>query len=74
MVFIEALHITTSICARILIPKDRLAVFTNYPSVTKDQALEQTVLTLLHPAVHGYFQLVSITIENTIVCHNVVKG
>ena len=37
--FKEALHIKTSICTRILISKDRLVVFTNSPSVTKDQAL-----------------------------------
>ena len=61
----------TPICARIPIPKDRLAVFTNYPSVTKNQA---SVLTLFHPVVHGCFQLVSVTIENAIARHNVVKG
>ena len=44
--FIEALHIKPPICARLPISKDRLAVFTNYPSVTKDQELEETVLTL----------------------------
>ena len=72
---IEALHIKTPICARIPISKDRLAVFTNYPSVTKDQALEETVLTgLFHPVVHGCFQLVGVTIEDTIDRHNVVKG
>ena len=47
------LHIKTSICARIQIPKDRLAVFNNYPSVIKDQPLEEKVLTLFHPVVHG---------------------
>ena len=46
MGFIEALHIKPPICARLPISKDRLAIFTNYPSVTKDQALEETVLTL----------------------------
>ena len=46
--YIESLHI----CTRILIFKDRPAVFTNYPSVTKDQALEEIVLTLFHPVVH----------------------
>ena len=30
--FIEALYIKTPIFVRITIPKDRLAVFTNYPS------------------------------------------
>ena len=70
---IEALHITP-ICARIPISKDRLAVFTNYPSVTKDQALEETVLTgLFHPMVHGYFQLVGVTIKGTIARHDAVK-
>ena len=65
------------ICARILISKDRLAVFTNYPSVTKDQALEETVLTLFHPVVHGCFQLAGrhqYTIEDRIAHHDVVKG
>ena len=41
--FIEALHLKTSICTRIPIPKDRLAVFTNYPSVSKDQAPYSTL-------------------------------
>ena len=55
--------------------KDRLAVFTNNPSITKDQALEETVLKgLFHPVVHGCFQLVDITIEDTIARHGVVKG
>ena len=68
-------HIKTPICARIPISKDRLAIFTNYPSVTKDQALEKTVLMgLFHPVVHGCFQLIGITIEDTIACHDVVKG
>ena len=35
--------------------KDRLTVFTNDPSVTKDQALEETVLTLFDPVVHSGF-------------------
>ena len=39
----------TPICARIPIPKDRLAVFNNYPSVTTDQALEEAVLILHIP-------------------------
>ena len=55
------------------ISKDRLAGFTIYPSVTKDQALEETVLTLLHPVVHRYFQLVNVTIEDTITRHNIVN-
>ena len=62
-------------CARIPIFKDKLAVFTNYPSVTKDQALEETVLTgLFHPVVDGRFQCVSVTIEDTIARHDVVNG
>ena len=69
-----ALHIKTRICVRVLIPKDRLAIFINYPSVTEDQALEEMVLTLFHPVVHGYFQLVGVTIVGTSACHNVVKG
>ena len=72
--FIKVLHIQRPICARILIPKERLAVFTNYPSVTKDQALEETVLTLFHRVIHGCFQPVSVTIEDTIACHDVIKG
>ena len=51
----------------ILIPKDKLAIFTNYLNVTKDQALEETILTLFYPVVHGCFQLVGITIEDTLV-------
>ena len=51
------------ICAKILISKDRFAVFTNYPSATKDQALEEIVLTLFYPVVHGCFQLAGVTIE-----------
>ena len=56
------------------IPKDSLAVFTNYPSVTKDQALDETVLTLFHPMVHSCFQPVGVTIEDTIAHHDVIKG
>ena len=74
MEFIEAFHIKTLSCTRILIPKDNLAVFTNYPSVTKDQALEETFLTLFHPVVQGCFQPANVTIEDKIACHNVVKG
>ena len=70
----EALHIKIPICARIQIPKDKLAVFIKYPIVTKDQALEETVLTLFHSVVQDYFQLVTVTIEDTIACHDVVKG
>ena len=72
--FLKIIRIKTPICARIVIPKDRLTVFTNYPIVTKDQALEETVLTLFHSVVHGCFQLVSVTVEDTIACHNVIKG
>ena len=50
---IEALHIKTPIYARIPISKDRLAVFTNYPSATKDQTLEETVFTGLFHPVHS---------------------
>ena len=57
-----------------LISKDRIAIFTIYSSVTKDQALEETVLILLHPVVYDCFQLVGATIEDTIACHDVVKG
>ena len=63
------LHIKTPGCARILIPKDSLATFTNYPTVTKDQVLEETVFMLFHSVVHACFQLVSI-----IARHDVVKG
>ena len=70
----EVLYIKTSICARMLVPKDRLTIFTNYPSVTKDQALQETVLTLFYRVVYGCFQLIGATIEDTITCHNVVKG
>ena len=72
--YIEALHIKTLICTRIPILKDRLANFTNYPSVTKDQALEETVLTLFHSVVHGYFKLAGVTIKDAITCHDVIKG
>ena len=76
MGFIEALASyldQAPICERIPILKDRLAVFTNYPSVTKDQVLEETVLTI-----HGCFQPVGVTIKDTIACHltrhNVIKS
>ena len=79
--FIDALHIKTPICASMPIPKDREAIFTNYPSTTKDQALEETVFTLFHPpVVHGCFQLDGVTIEDAnyikdaIALHNVIKG
>ena len=57
-------------------PKDRLAISTNYRSVTKEQALEETVLTLFHPVVHGCFQFVGVTINvcYRIIGHDVVKG
>ena len=66
--FIEALHRywDTPICTRIQIPKDRLAIFTNYSSVTKDQALNETILTLFHPVVHGCFQLISVKIQSPV--------
>ena len=75
MGFIEAVHIKTPIsCTRLPIPKERLAVFFNYPSVTKDQALEETVFTLFHPVVNSCFQLISVAIEDTIARHDVIKG
>ena len=43
--------------------KDRLTVFTNYLSITKDQALEETILTLFDPVIHSCFQFVNVTIE-----------
>ena len=43
-----------------MIPKDRLAIFTNYPNVTKDQTLKEIVLTLFHPVVHSCLQPISI--------------
>ena len=49
-----------------MIPKDRLAIFISYLSVTKDQALEETVLTLFHPVVHGCFQLVGVRIQSPV--------
>ena len=55
-------------------PKDRLAIFINYPSVTKDQALKETILTLFHPMVYRCFQLLSVAIDDTIAYHDVVKG
>ena len=57
IMIIEVLHIKTPICARIPISKDRLAVFTNYPSVTKDQTLEETVLTGFFHPVHSSWPL-----------------
>ena len=78
MVFIEALHIKTPICASTPISNntiDKLAIFTNYSDkCNQDHALEETVLTLFHPVVHSYFQLVGVTIEDTIACHNAVEG
>ena len=68
------LYIKIPIGTRIPISKDKLVVFTNYPSITKDQALEETVLTLFHPVVHGCFELVSVTIEDTIAHRDVIKG
>ena len=66
MGFIEELNIKTLIRARIPIPNDRLAILTNYPSVTEDQALEETVLALFHPMVHSCFQLVSVRIQSLV--------
>ena len=42
--------------------------------ITKDQALEETVLTLFHPVVHVWFQLVGVAVEDSIACYDVVKG
>ena len=70
MGFIETLHIKTPICARMPISKERLAVFTNHPSETKDQALEET----FSPYSTRCFQLVGVTIEDTIARHDVVKA
>ena len=61
--FIEALYIKTPICTRIPIPMDRLAILTNYPSVTNDQALEEIILTLFHQLVHSCFQFIGIRIQ-----------
>ena len=63
MIYGGALHFKTSICARIPIPKDRLAAFTNFPNITKDQALEETALILFHPVVHGCFKLINSRIQ-----------
>ena len=63
-----------TICSRMSFPKDRLAIFTNYTSVIKYNALEETILTLFHPVVHGCFQLVYVTIKDTFARHNIVKG
>ena len=49
----------------IVMTKDRLTVFTNYPSVTKDQALEEIVLTLFDPVICSCFQFVGVAIEIT---------
>ena len=68
------LHFKTSLSARISIPKDGLTVFTTYPSLPKNQALEDTVPTLFHPVVHSCFQPIGVIIENTVAPHNVVKG
>ena len=78
IMIIEVLHIKTPICTRITISKDRLAIFTNYPSVTKDQTrhykkqFSRAYSTLC--TVHGCFQFTSITTEDTIARHDVVKG
>ena len=48
----RVLHIKTSICTRIPIPKDRQTVFNNYPNVIKDQASEEIVLALFCPITH----------------------
>ena len=48
-VFIDALHIKTSICARMLIPKDRLAVFTNYPKYNQGPGIRRNSFHLIPP-------------------------
>ena len=49
-----SVHIKTPIYTKIPISMDKLAAFTNSPSVTKDQALEGTVFTgLISPCGHG---------------------
>ena len=68
-VLIEVLQIKTLICTRIPIPKDRYAVFINYPIVTyslQNQATEEIVLT--YSALWFSFQLMGVTIA----CHNIV--
>ena len=50
------------ICKTIVMPKESLTVFTDYPSVTKDQALEETVLTLFDPVIHSCFQFVNLSV------------
>ena len=45
-----------------------------FSQLPKDQALEETVLTLFHSVVHGCFQPVDVTIKDKIACHNVMKG
>ena len=67
------LHNKAPICARILITKDSLAIFTNYPSVTKDQVLEETALILFHPVFHGCFQLIGVRIQLPVTSY-VLKG
>ena len=54
--------------------KNGLAVFTDDPSVTKDQALEETVLILFHPVVQGCFQSTGVIIKDTIAHHDIIKG
>ena len=60
---IGALHIKTSICTRIHILKDSLTIFTNYLSVTKDQALEETAFTLFYSVFYSGFQPIDFTIK-----------
>ena len=54
--------------ARMSIPRDRLAVFTNYPKVSKT---EKNIPHLIPPCGS---QPLGITIEDTIISYNVVKG
>ena len=68
------LHIKTLICTRIPIPKQRLAVFIHYPSVTKDQTLRRNSYHLILSHGSAAFNPASVIIEDTITCHDVVKG
>ena len=60
------------IYAKIPIPKDRLAVFTNYLCVTKDQALQERDFTL-STLWFRYFQPIDVTIEDTVACYNAAQ-
>ena len=57
----RALHIMTSICTRMPIPKDRCV--SCFHQLYKDQPSEEIVLTFFHHVVHGFisFQLINVT-------------